>query len=63
MKREINMLKSFVEDLIILSINAEMEEYEPMRVLASEIREVAERMKSLLSEIEKEEENEGNDSG
>ncbi len=52
MREELKNLKETVEDLIILSINAEMEEYEPMRVLASEVRNLAERMKRIISEME-----------
>jgi len=62
MKEELKNLKETVEDLIILSINAEMEDYEPMRILAGEVRNLAERMKRIISEME-EKYGKGDDSG
>lgn len=56
----IKLLEDLLDDLIILSINAEMQDYEPMRVLAGDIREIAERMKTLISELE-EKYDKGND--
>lgn len=47
------LLKDLLDDLIILSINAEMQDYEPMRVLSLDIREIAEKMKSIILEMEK----------
>ncbi len=46
------LLKDLLDDLIILSINAEMQDYEPLRVLAGDIREIAERIKTLVLELE-----------
>ncbi|MEO0139412.1 MAG: hypothetical protein ABIL16_04440 [candidate division WOR-3 bacterium] len=50
--KKFELLKDLLDDLIILSINAEMQDYEPMRVLAGDIREIAERMKTIILELE-----------
>jgi hypothetical protein len=49
MKR-FEILRELAEDLLLLSINAEMKENEEVRILARNVREIAERMLKILEE-------------
>ena len=44
------ILKELAEDLLLLSINAEMKENEEVRILARNVREIAERILKILEE-------------
>ncbi|MFZ8834907.1 MAG: hypothetical protein ACO2O5_12050 [Candidatus Caldipriscus sp.] len=49
MKR-FEILRELAEDLLLLSINAEMKENEEVRILARNVREIAERILKILEE-------------
>jgi hypothetical protein len=49
MKR-LEILRELAEDLLLLSINAEMKENEEVRILARNVREIAERILKILEE-------------
>jgi hypothetical protein len=44
------ILRELAEDLLLISINAEMKENEEVRILARNIREIAERILKILEE-------------
>jgi len=44
------ILRELAEDLLLLSINAEMKENEEVRILARNVREIAERILKILEE-------------
>jgi hypothetical protein len=44
------ILRELAEDLLLISINAEMKESEEVRILARNVREIAERILKILEE-------------
>jgi hypothetical protein len=44
------ILRELAEDLLLISINAEMKENEEVRILARNVREIAERILKILEE-------------
>jgi hypothetical protein len=44
------ILRELAEDLLLLSINAEMNQNEEVRILARNVREIAERILKILEE-------------
>jgi hypothetical protein len=48
--RKLEVLKDLAEDLLLLSINAEMKEDEEVQVLAKSVREIAEKILRILEE-------------
>jgi hypothetical protein len=48
--QRLEILRELAEDLLLLSINAEMKENEEVRILARSVREIAERMLKILEE-------------
>jgi hypothetical protein len=48
--QRLEILRELAEDLLLLSINAEMKENEEVRILARNVREIAERMLKILEE-------------
>jgi hypothetical protein len=44
------ILRELAEDLLLLSINAEMKENDEVRILARNVREIAERILKILEE-------------
>jgi hypothetical protein len=48
--QRLEILRELAEDLLLLSINAEMKENEEVRILARNVREIAERILKILEE-------------
>lgn len=48
--QRLEILRELAEDLLLISINAEMKENEEVRILARNIREIAERILKILEE-------------
>jgi hypothetical protein len=48
--QRLEILKELAEDLLLLSINAEMKENEEVRILARNVREIAEKILKILEE-------------
>jgi hypothetical protein len=48
--QRLEILRELAEDLLLLSINAEMKENEEVRLLARNVREIAERILKILEE-------------
>jgi hypothetical protein len=48
--QRLEILRELAEDLLLLSINAEMKENEEVRILARNVREMAERILKILEE-------------
>ncbi len=47
---KLEVLRDLAEDLLLLSINAEMKENEEVRVLARNVREIAEKILQIIEE-------------
>ncbi len=47
---KLELLRDLAEDLLLLSINAEMKENEEVRVLARNVREIAEKILQIIEE-------------